>query len=438
MTTTSPDPVLAALRAGVVPATGCTEPVAVALAAAIAARELGAPVERLDVAVSPNIMKNGMAVVVPGTGRPGLAIAAAAGAVGGNPDGGLTVLSGLPAGAAATAGALVDAGAVQVGLAPGSDGLFVEVTASSSSPAHRATVRIAGAHTRVVHVERDGAVLVDLPAAPDGDDADDVLSGMTLAGVVSWCERVPLDDIAWVDEAERLTVALADEGLRGDYGLRVGKVVGRDAATRPVGTVPGQLPADVVEVVLARVAAASDARMGGADLPAMSNAGSGNQGITATMPVVVVADALGVTGERRTRALAMSHLVALHIHSRLPVLSGFCATLSAAMGAATGMAWLLDGSPEVIARAVNTMAGDAAGMVCDGAGCTCTLKVGTSVSVACRAVQLALAGIAVPGSNGLVHDDVDDTLRALGRFAATTRDSVDSTVLQIMMGKPAG
>lgn len=167
----------------------------------------------------------------------------------------------------------------------------------------------------------------------------------------------------------------------------------------------------------------------------MTNSGSGNQGIVATVPVTVAADRTHASWELRLRALTLSHAVALYAHAGLPVLSAFCAAATAAMGAAAGVCFVLDGSYESIERAVASMAGDTVGMVCDGAGCSCALKVAASVNAAGRAVTLSLAGRRVPGTNGLVHDDVDAGLRSIGRLVTRGMKETDSEILSIMMAK---
>jgi Uncharacterized conserved protein len=223
-------------------------------------------------------------------------------------------------------------------------------------------------------------------------------------------------------QAADLNVALSDEGLHNKYGLQLGCSLINDNRT-------------LDNQILTYTVAASDARMGGATLPAMSNSGSGNQGISATMPVWVVAQNLDVSDEKLIRALTLSHLTAIYIHAFLPVLSAFCAADSAAMGAAAGVMYLLEDDYEAACMAIKNMVGDSVGMVCDGAGCSCAMKVASAVSSMYRATQLARKGIVIPSSNGLVCDDIDVTIQGLGVLGTEGLKETDPVILNIMMNK---
>lgn len=416
---------LQCLHAGVVPATGCTEPIAVAYAAATAVSYLReSPIQTIEVKVSPNVMKNAMAVTVPGVGLPGLKVAAAAGAIAGDPTAGLGVIASLRNTQLPAIKAMLAAGKVSAGLAPVDDELYVEVTVTTS--AQTARVQIAGEHTNIFRVELDGKRLVDRPrpAAHATSTLKTFLQQVTLEQVWQFATTAPLEQIAFMKQADTLNWALAEAGLAGTYGLRLGHALAQSGL------------ADLQLAMVAHTAAASDARMGGAPLPAMSNSGSGNQGITATVPVSVVARRLAVSEAQLIRAQTLSHLTALYAHAFLPVLSAFCAADTAAMGAACGVTYLMGRDLEVAATAINNMVGDAPGMVCDGAGASCAMKVATSVSSMARALTLALQGIAIPASNGLVCDSVDATLRGLGRMVTSGMRQTDEAVLAVMMAKP--
>lgn len=427
------DQLLDALHVGVVPATGCTEPVALAFAAARARLALGLGEElpddlRIEARVSRNIMKNGMAVMVPGTGLPGLEIAAAIGVVEGDPNAGLGVLAQVTEDGAQRARRLVDCGAVRLSVAEVDDDVYAEAVLFAGG--HRARVCIAGDHTNAYLETRDDEVLVnrERPAADHVSPTAKFLRTLTLAQLVDFAHTVDLGRIEFIADAERLNSALVVAGRDSSYGVGVGAAM--------LGAIESGLSSDdLCSMMTAQAAAASDARMGGAPLPAMTNSGSGNQGIVATVPVIVAADRTHASRELRLRALTLSHAVALYAHAGLPVLSAFCAAATAAMGAAAGVCFILDGSYESIERAVSSMAGDTVGMVCDGAGCSCALKVAASVNAAGRAVVLSLAGRRVPGTNGLVHDDVDASLRGIGRLATHGMKETDSEILSIMMAK---
>lgn len=422
---------LAILHTDVVPATGCTEPVSLAFAAATAARELGEPVRRIEARVSVNLMKNGMGVMVPGTGRHGLYIAAAAGALGGNPDAGLQVLEGIPEERIAAAKEMVDAGLVAVGIAE-------EVTSVLYSEAavigdtHTVKACIADSHTNVIAIEKDGETIFTAAKAEAdaGDGKNEFLQSLTVSDIIEFAEQVPLEDVAFLQEAQTLNDELSKVGLTGEYGLGIGHALEAKQEKGFIGK-------DLQNQVIIRTVGASDARMGGAKHAAMTNSGSGNQGIAATMPVVVVADYLHVSDEERLRALVLSNAMAVYIHGFLPKLSALCATITAAMGAASGMAWLLaeEDKEKVISCAISSMVGDAVGMVCDGAANSCSMKVATACASAFRSVMLALDQIRVGGNDGLVSFDVNESIRNIGTLACKGMIQTDAEVLHIMLNK---
>jgi len=422
-----------ALHQGVTPATGCTEPIALAYAAARAKRALGSDAKQLDslhidARVSPNIMKNGMAVMVPGTGRPGLEIAAAVGALAGNPDAGLAVLADVSEDAAEKARHLVDSGAVELTVADVDDDLYAETVLHLDG--HHARACIAGDHTNVFLVSRDDEVLEskERPAAGHVPPTAALLQGLSLAKIYDFATTVDIERIEFITEAERLNSALVDAGRDGSYGIGEGAAI--------LGSIDrGMASDDLCTRMTAYTAAASDARMGGAPF-----AGNDQQWIR----------------QPRHRRHRPSHCrgglrrcrprtararpgplspVALYAHAGLPVLSAFCAATTAAMGAAAGICLVLDGSYSAVERAVASMTGDVVGMVCDGAGCSCALKVSASANAAGRAALLSLAGRRVPGTNGLVHDDVDAAIRGIGRLGTEGMKQTDPEILSLMMAK---
>ncbi|AEE71441.1 putative inner membrane protein [Cutibacterium acnes 266] len=422
-----------ALHQGVTPATGCTEPIALAYAAARAKRALGSDAKQLDslhidARVSPNIMKNGMAVMVPGTGRPGLEIAAAVGALAGNPDAGLAVLADVSEDAAEKARHLVDSGAVELTVADVDDDLYAETVLHLDG--HHARACIAGDHTNVFLVSRDDEVLEskERPAAGHVPPTAALLQGLSLAKIYDFATTVDIERIEFITEAERLNSALVDAGRDGSYGIGEGAAI--------LGSIDrGMASDDLCTRMTAYTAAASDARMGGAPF-----AGNDQQwirqprhrrhrpshcrgGLRRCRPRTA-----------RARPGPLSRRRALR-PAGLPVLSAFCAATTAAMGAAAGICLVLDGSYSAVERAVASMTGDVVGMVCDGAGCSCALKVSASANAAGRAALLSLAGRRVPGTNGLVHDDVDAAIRGIGRLGTEGMKQTDPEILSLMMAK---
>lgn len=420
-----------AVKQNVKPAVGCTEPISLALASALAASHLAGPVTRIVARVSPNLMKNGMGVTVPGTGMVGLPIAAAVGALGGDPLAGLEVLKGAPVEAIAAAKLLLARGDVKVSIQqPCDEILYTSVTVFTAKES--ATVVIAGEHTRVIRIEKDGDVLFD--AAEDGQVEGKAqacsMENVSLEQIVEFAQGVPFDEIGFILDAALLNNELSREGLRAQYGLHIGSTLQRQLDR-------GLMAKDLLSDIMIRTAAASDARMGGACLPAMSNSGSGNQGIAATMPVVVVAEHLGCESEKLARALILSHLTAIYIHHQLPALSALCAATTAAMGAAAGISWLIDGSYKSISMAISNMIGDVSGMICDGASNSCAMKVSTSAASAWKAVLMALDNTSVSGNEGIVAHDVEQSIRNLCALASQAMQHTDRQIIAIMASKVA-
>lgn len=417
---------LRAVRHEVVPALGCTEPVSLALASAIAVRHLGRVPERIDATVSANLMKNGMGVTVPGTGMVGLPIAAAVGALGGDPDGGLEVLRSLTPDVVAAGKRMLLAGKVDVGIADVADVLYAESRVASGSEWVR--VCIAGSHTEVVRIEKNGTTVFQAPPAAGETATAYAIDGATARAVYDFATRAPFAEIAFILEAAKLNERISAAGLGGRFGLHIGATLQRQIRH-------GLLSDDLQTRIVVRTTAASDARMGGVALPAMSNSGSGNQGIVATLPVLVVAEHVKADEETLARALMLSHLTAIFIHGKLPKLSALCAVTTAAMGAAAGMAWLLRGGYGAASMAICSMIGDVAGMICDGASNSCAMKVSTSAAAAYKAVLMALDNSRVSGNEGIVEHSVDASIANLCALACGSMVHTDEQILAIMIGK---
>ncbi|KII76505.1 serine dehydratase subunit alpha family protein [Vibrio renipiscarius] len=424
----------------VVPALGCTEPVSVALGAAIAMRRLmsmndlsksdGHQLLRIDVLVSPNLMKNGMGVGVPGTGMVGLPIAAAVGALAGDADAGLEVLKSISPDDVAQACVLLDEKRVSVGVAAVPQILYAQVTLSLGDAS--ISVTIADTHTQVIEIRENNQVIYSAePASTDQNNKtpqDLPFADANAEDIFEFATQADLQDIAFIEQAHKLNDALSLEGLTGNYGLQIGATFQRNIDR-------GLLSQDLLTDIMRRTAAASDARMDGAMKPAMSNSGSGNQGIAATMPVVVVAEHLNADRETMIRALMLSHLMAIYIKSHQNKLSALCGATTASMGAVAGMTWLLGGQFTHISSAICNMIGDITGIICDGAKASCAMKVSSSASAAIKAAMMALDGIRVTGSEGIVENDVDATIRNMSALANGAMTQTDVQILEIMVQK---
>lgn len=421
--------ILRVVQEEVVPALGCTEPISLALASATARHYLGQLPERIEAKVSPNLMKNGMGVTVPNTGTVGLTMAAAIGAIGGDPTAGLEVLKNISTEQVSLAKQMISEQKVNVAIFDTEHILYSEATLFVAN--QQVTVRIAAHHTNVIYIEKNGEVIFSVPCLVESENANSVFAHLTAKDIYDFSLSVELDKIRFIQEAAKLNSALSQEGLRTDYGLHIGRTL-----QKQIGK--GLISDDLLNRIVIETTAASDARMGGANLPAMSNSGSGNQGITATMPVVVVARHLQASEEQQIRALFLSHLMAIYIHSKLPKLSALCAVTTAAMGSCAGVAWLLTGKFEAISMAISSMIGDISGIICDGAANSCAMKVSTSVSSSYKSILMALDNTQVTGNEGIVEHQIDRSINNLCAIASRSMQYTDRQVIEIMVSKPKG
>ena len=429
------------------PALGCTEPIAVALAVAKATEiicencpslcaegwRLGADF-RIDVSVSGNILKNGMGVGIPGTGMVGLPVAAALGAVCGESSRGLEVLASLSDAAVARARELVASGKVGISIASVDRLLYVKATVSvdgraeaSSEVDPHAYAIIEDDHDRIVETSFADRILMSSEsgaAAAERAAGDDAL---TVKEIFDFACSVPFERISFILEDRTLNMALAREGLDGHYGMMVGRAI-RENQREVFGD-------DFLSYAMGMTAAAADARMAGCTLPAMSNSGSGNQGITVSMPVIAYAEKYGVDDERLARALILSNLVAIHIKSYLGKLSALCGCVVASTGSACGIVWLQGGGYDEVCAAIKNMAGNITGMVCDGAKVGCAMKVASGVSCAVQSAVLALRGTCIPSTDGIIDDDVEKTIQNLGSIGSMGMKSADRMIMDIMLCK---
>ncbi|MGL6494725.1 serine dehydratase subunit alpha family protein [Aeromonas veronii] len=410
------------------PALGCTEPIAAAYAAAVATRQLGCEPGRLEVAVSDNLYKNSMGVYVPGTGKIGLAIAAAAGAIGGNADAGLEVLAAIRPEQVDCAQQLIDAGKVQVSRTAAPEFIFCRVTVygtDDKGEEHSAEVTLCGGHTRIVEQRRDGEVTFTADQSQGGATGS-ICDGVdiSIAAIYEFATQVEFEQIRFILKASELNGKLSAEGMNNPYGLEIGRTMQQNINAGLIGE-------DVMNRIVMMTAAASDARMGGATLPAMSNFGSGNQGIAATIPVMVIAERFAASEEQLARALIMSHLGAIYIKSHYPPLSAFCGNTVTSAAASMAMVYLAGGSFEQSCFAIQNVLSDSAGMVCDGAKASCAMKVSTSSGAAVRGFLMALNSHSVSGQ-GIVAGDVDQTIRNVGQMVKEGMSATDSTIIDIM------
>lgn len=413
------------LKKEVTPALGCTEPVAIAFAAASACQYLKEPCLKITGFISENLYKNAMGVTIPGTRCCGIEMAAAVGVYGGDPDKGLETLKGLAPSQVAQADAMVKAGAVEIHSQATPDFIHIDLTASGDN--NRCRVVIKKSHTRITEVYVNDRP-VNLNNQENQDAAKTELPLFSIEDAFNFVNRAEFSNIEFILEAARLNGALSQEGLKNPYGLNISGTL-EDAVSQ------GLMSDDLLSRLAIETVAASDARMGGAAITAMSNFGSGNQGITATLPVLVLARELHASQDQLARALALSHLVAISVHSRYTRLSALCAASTAAMGAAAGMAWLFTRDLHVIQSAVINMISDVSGIICDGASNSCAMKVSTVTMSAFRAVLMAKQGVRVSSHDGIVSEDPEQTINNLCQLVIRAMPTTDKEIIQIMARK---
>lgn len=423
---TERDAVIALIKREVVPAIGCTEPIAVALCVARACELLGSRPEKIEVRLSANILKNAMGVGIPGTGMIGLPIAIALGALVGRSEYGLEVLKDADAEAVEQGKKYIAEKRISVDLKKDiEEKLYIE--AEVSVGAHRATAVIAGDHTNFVYLRLDDEVIEDSRTDGGKCEGDDDVQ-LTLRRVYDFSMTTPTDDLKFILEARRLNKSAAEQAFRSDYGHSLGKTLRGDREIKLLGD-------SIFSRIISYTAAACDARMAGAMIPVMSNSGSGNQGITATLPVVVYGEECGATEERMIRALTLSHLTVIYIKQSLGRLSALCGCVVAASGSSCGITYLMGGGYDEIAMAVKNMIANLTGMICDGAKPSCALKLASGVSTAVLSAMMAMEHRCVSKLEGIIDEDVDKCIRNLTAIGRDGMNETDELILRIMTDK---
>lgn len=415
------------IRREVVPAIGCTEPIAVALCTARAVELLGRTPEHICTRLSANILKNAMGVGIPGTGMIGLPIAIALGALVGRAEYGLEVLRDVTPEDVDRGRRFVAEERIEVAhKADTNEKLYIEVEVSAAGSS--ATAIICGSHTQFVYEELNGCIITDnrTPAATADDDSQS--PELTLRRVWDFATTAPIGEIDFILEAGRINKAAAEISFSGDYGHSLGKML---RCERGIGVMGDS----IMSRILSFTSAACDARMAGAMIPVMSNSGSGNQGITATLPVVIYAEETGAGEEQMIRALTLSHLTSIYIKQSLGRLSALCGCVVASTGSSCGLTYLMGGSYREVSFAVKNMIANLTGMICDGAKPSCTLKLTSGVSTAVLSAVLAMEDKCVTPVEGIIDDDVDRSIMNLTSIGRDAMNETDRMVLNIMTGK---
>lgn len=418
--------IIALINREVVPAIGCTEPIAVALCVAKATETLGCRPQKIQVLLSANILKNAMGVGIPGTGMIGLPIAIALGALIGKSEYQLEVLKDSTPEAVEEGKKIIDSQAIDIALKYGiEEKLYIEVICEAEGK--KATTIISGGHTKFVYIAKDENVLLNEQSTQSSSkEVKDV--ELTLRKVYDFAMTTPIDEIRFILETRNLNKNAAERSFKGNYGHQLGRTLNSQNTNLMMGN-------NTFTHILSYTSAACDARMAGAMIPVMSNSGSGNQGITATLPVVVYAEDHGKSEEELIRALTLSHLTVIYIKQSLGRLSALCGCVVAATGSSCGITYLMGGNYEQVTYAVKNMIANITGMICDGAKPSCALKLASGVSTAVLSAVLAMENKCVTSVEGIIDDDVDRSIRNLTLIGSQGMNETDKLVLDIMTNK---
>lgn len=418
------------IKREVVPALGCTEPAAVALCVAKVTETLGSLPERIEVRLSGNMLKNAMGVGIPGTGMIGLPIAIALGALVGKSEYGLEVLRDVNQEAVDKGKKYINEDHIKIyHYADAPSILHIDVTCTDSE-GHNAKVIISGSHTNFIHLEKDGEVIFSSEAGEANrgkENQADKDPELKLSTVYEFAMSAPYEEIEFILEAKRLNKSAAELALENDYGHSLGYTI-KTKGKALFGD-------SALSHIISYTSAACDARMGGAQIAVMSNSGSGNQGICATMPVVSYAEDIEANDEQLARALILSHLTSIYIKQSLGRLSALCGCVVASTGASSGIVYLMGGGYPEICAAVKNMIANITGMICDGAKPSCSLKISSGVSTALMSAMLAMNSKCVTEAEGIVCDDVDQTIHNLTSIGKDAMQATDKLVLHIMTNK---
>ncbi|WP_419867665.1 serine dehydratase subunit alpha family protein [Clostridium perfringens] len=417
---------LRTLKKEVVPSEGCTEPIAIAYAASIAAEHLKGEIKEVNIYLSKNVIKNALGVGIPGTGGVGIEIAAALGISIQKSYKKLTILSNFTEDELKKAKEIVDENIINIKQKNTNKALYIEVELLSETS--KSKVIIEDTHTNVTLIECDDEIIMDNNSEVS-EDLEEDYKLFKIADIYNFAKEADFDDIKFILESAKMNEKVSEEGLKGDYGLQVGSKIIQKGNFNLFSN-------DASNKIIAASAAASDARMDGCAMPIMTTAGSGNQGIACSIPVAQTARLLDKSEEELARALVLSNLVTIRIKKHMGRLSPLCgAGIAGATGAYCGITYLLGGNLENINYCINNMISDLSGMICDGAKETCALKIATGTNAAIQCANLAINGISATANDGIVAKDVEETIESIETLIQNGFKNVDDTILNIMLEK---
>lgn len=418
--------IIALIKREVVPAIGCTEPIAVALCAARAAELLGGVPQKIEARLSANILKNAMGVGIPGTGMVGLPIAIALGVLIGHSENQLEVLRDVTPEAVDKGKTMIAEKRIDISLKQNiQEKLYIEIEVQTD--AHRAMAIISGGHTNFVFAAKDGETLLDeRHQTEEGAEVKDV--ELSMSRVWEFATTTPYEQMTFILEAKKINKAAAEIAFTHDFGHSIGRTLRRERELHVMGD-------SVFTKILSYTSAACDARMAGAMIPVISNSGSGNQGIAATLPVVIYGEQNHVGEEQMVRALILSHLTAIYIKQNLGRLSALCGCVVASTGSSCGITYLMGGGYDQVVAAVKNMIANLTGMICDGAKPSCAMKLTSGVSTAVLSAMMAMDGHCVTSVEGIIEEDVDRCIKNLTSIGRDGMSETDRVVLNIMTHK---
>lgn len=417
---------LKTLKKEVVPSEGCTEPIAIAYAASIAAEHLKGEIKEVNIYLSKNVIKNALGVGIPGTGGVGIEIAAALGISIQKSYKKLTILSNFTENELKKAKEIVDKNIINIKQKNTHKALYIEVELLAETS--KSKVIIEDTHTNVTLIECDDEIIMDNNSQVS-EDLEEDYKLFKIADIYNFAKEADFDDIKFILESAKMNEKVSEEGLKGDYGLQVGSKIIQKGNFNLFSN-------DASNKIIAASAAASDARMDGCAMPIMTTAGSGNQGIACSIPVAQTARLLDKSEEELARALVLSNLVTIRIKKHMGRLSPLCgAGIAGATGASCGITYLLGGDLENINYCINNMISDLSGMICDGAKETCALKIATGTNAAIQCANLAMNGISATANDGIVAKDVEETIESIETLIQNGFKNVDDTILNIMLEK---
>lgn len=409
------------LKEELIPAMGCTEPIAIAYAGAIAREHLGCLPERVEIEVSGNIIKNVKSVIVPNTGGlRGIEVAAAAGIVAGDAAKELKVISEVSTEAVAVIHKFLESTPITVNFSDSKKIFDIMITVYGNG--HSAYVRICEFHTNIVKIREDDKYVLQKDIAVEDSLGFTDRGFMNVQEIIEFADTARIEDVKDILDLQiECNVNISEEGLAGDYGANIGKVLLKTYGTD-----------DVKIRAKAKAAAGSDARMNGCEMPVVINSGSGNQGITASIPVIEHAKELGVSDEKRYRALLVSNLITIHLKSGIGRLSAYCGAVSAGCASGAGIAYLYGGGVDEVSHTIVNSLAITSGIICDGAKASCAAKIATAIDAGILGYHMYKEGQQFYGGDGIVSKGVENTIKNVGQLAKEGMSTTDQEILKIM------